>query len=1074
MKKINRLILSLDKGILLIAAFLMLVSVAFSQVTTSGMNGKITGENGGSLPGATILAIHTPTGTQFGTTTDAEGFYRLPNMNIGGPYKVTISFVGYKTYVRNDIYLTLGQTYKLNVNLSEAAAQLKGVEVIAKKRDIIDGNRTGAETVVGRQSINLMPTVTRDINDFTRLTPQASVNDYGAISIAGINNRYNAISIDGAVNNDVFGLAANGQNGGQTGGTPISIDAIKQFQIVLAPYDVRQSGFAGGGINAVTRSGSNKFKGSAYYFFRNQDFAGKTPTKDPDITREKLPEFTAKTYGLRLGGPIMKNKLFFFLNAEFQRDETPQPFTFSDYEGNSSMDDINAFITKLKGYGYDPGGFLNNTRKLEGDKLLARFDWNISKIHKLTFRHSYTKNVATMPSRSSTRSISFYNNGEYFPSITNSTALELKSNFSDMSNHLTIGYTTVRDDRDPMGANFPALRIYDGNGTIYAGSEPYSTANELNQDILTITDNFSIYKGKHTITFGTSNEFGSVYNLFMRKNFGEYRYSNMSDFLNDSSAYQYERGYSLVDNITGDGSKAAADFKMMQLGFYVQDEFQVNDNLKLTGGIRVDVPIFSDNPKEDVHFNDSTLTKIEADGWDMQGARAGKMPKSQLLWAPRLGFNWDVNGDKTFQLRGGLGIFTSRLPLVWPGGSYTNNGLTIGGVYVKKSWGYNIPFESRWDHQYNNAYFGGTDAPYGGQMDLFASNFKFPQIFRTNIGIDKKLPWGIVGTFEFIYSKTLNNVLYYNVNVHKNKLYDLTGADNRPYYSNEKLDNAYTRVIVGTNTNKGYTYNVTAQLQKPFENGIIANLAYTFGRAKALNDATSSQNSSQWRYMENVNGLNNLDLSYSDFDLGSRILAFVSYKFNYFNHFASTLSLVYNGQSGQRFSYVYNDWGNLNGEGENAGNLIYVPKDASEINFVGTADEQAQQWADLDDFIKNDNYLKNRRGEYAERNAARLPFENILDLRFAQDFYVNAAERKQTLQLTLDIFNFANLLNKDWGRRYYIPYGAYQLIKFKGFKDDGTTPQFSFDKPKGDVWSIDDSGVKSSRWQAQIGIRYIF
>nr|NQU93764.1 hypothetical protein [Bacteroidota bacterium] len=907
-----------------------------------------------------------------------------------------------------------------------------------------------------------------------------------------MNNRYNAISIDGAVNNDVFGLAAQGTNGGQTGATPISLDAIDQFQITLAPYDVRQGGFAGASINAVTRRGSNEFDGSAYYLFRNQGLAGKTPGKIETDDREKLADFTAKTYGLRVGGPLIKNKLFFFLSAEFQRDETPKPFLFSEYTGKSNQADLDSLAAKLNGYGYDPGGYLGKTEKIESDKLLARIDWNINKVHKLMLRHSYVKSTATIPYSSTKTSINFANNGQFFPSTTNSFAAELKSNWNNYSNNLIVGYTTVRDNRDPIGGKFPNLRISDGDAYIFAGSEPYSTGNQLDQDIFTINDNFSLYKGAHTFTFGVNVELSHTYNLFMRKAFGEYRYYSLADFMaSDSLAYQYERGYSLVDDVVGDGSKAAADFNTLQIGFYAQDDWQVNDKLKVTIGLRFDIPYFLDKPDPGKYgsvwdnFNDSTINLIQTAGLDTYGAKAGEMPKPQLMFNPRVGFNWDVKGDQSMQLRGGLGLFTSRLPLVWPGGSYTNNGVTIGGVYHKSAWGTPIGFRPQWDHQYTAQDFGAQDAVPSGQMDLFADNFKYPQVFRASVAVDKKLPWGMVGTLEALYTKNVNNILYFNLNQAPSDKH-LTGAgglDKRPIYPGDDIDSRYTRIIVGTNTKEGYSYNVTAQLTKMFEKGFSGTLAYTFGHSKALNDGTSSQNSSQWRYMENVNGLNHLDLSYSDFDLGSRLMAFFSYRAEYATNFASTFGLYYNGQSGQRYSYVYNDYGDLNGEGENPGNLIWIPANMDQSNLVDILNDDgtvktsaADQWSDLDAFIKSDKYLNDNRGGYAERNGDRLPFESLIDFKFVQDFYLNAGGTKHTLQFTFDIFNFTNLLNKDWGARRYITNDAYQLITFKGYEEDGTTPKYNYTGPTDvkDIYNINDSGVNSSRWQGQIGIRYIF
>ncbi|MFW5657264.1 MAG: TonB-dependent receptor [Bacteroidota bacterium] len=1080
MMKLLKLIIQ----VLIVLIWISSVSTQFLQAqgtTTSGISGRILDDSGGPLPGANIVAVHVPTGSQFAATTEANGYFRLPNMNVGGPYRVSISFVGFDTYETEDVYLNLGQTYTMNQSLKESATALDEAEIVGyqvKRHNVIDGNRTGAETVVHSDAINTLPTVNRDFTDFIRLTPQASVGDEGFVTIAGINNRYNAISIDGALNNDAYGLAASGTNGGQTGASPYSMDVIDQIQIALAPYDVRQSGFAGASLNAVTKSGRNQTYGTAYYLFRNENMAGKTPTDDAEDEREKLAPFTRYTAGASLGGAIVQNKVFYFVNFERMLEETPLPFNFSNYEGDSDQSTVNSLISTLNTqYDYAPGAYEDKSKSLESTKFFGRIDWNINETHKLMLRHSYTKSILTDANSSSYRSLGFSNNYMYFPSTTNTTSLEFKSNWDNFSNSLIFSSTFVRDDRDPLGDNFPAVTIYDGNGTIYFGSEPYSTANELNQNIFTITDNFQVYSGAHTFTFGMNHELTSAYNLFIRKNFGEYRFRNMDDFM-DGIAYQYERGYSLVDDITGDGSAAAADFDMAQLGFYAQDEWQVQSNFKITFGIRADIPLFITDPMVDEHFNDETLPAIEAAGWDLEGAKAGQMPKPQVLLSPRVGFNWNVDGEENTQIRGGLGIFTSRIPLVWPGAAYNNNGVAIGGVYQQRPYWSgatpDIPFNSDWNDQYDNSYFGLEETPYGGQVDLFTEDFKFPQVFRTSLGLDQRLPAGLIGTLEFIYTKTLNNMNYYNVNVDPDPVGYLTGVgnDDRPLYSNDRIDNAYTRIMLGTNTNEGYTYNITAQLQRPFQDGFNTSIAYTFGRAMALNDATSSQNSSQWLYMENINGLNNLDLSYSDFDLGHRVVGYVSYSKEFINHLKSTFSLFYNGQSGRRYSYTYN--GYLNGNNEYyAADLVYVPENQGEIVFADQS-TAAEQWAALDAYIKNDDYLKERRGEYAERNGARAPWANVFDFKFSQDLFVNALDRRQTLQLTVDIFNLGNLLNPDWGRVYYVPYGNYQLISFEGYQEDGTTPTFEFNDPESDPWSIDDSGVNSSRWYMQLGVRYIF
>lgn len=1083
MRKLAQILMMVSLG-------LFLAGTSFAQVTTSGMNGKVTGPDGNGLIGATVVAIHVPTGAQFGGISDDQGFFRLPNMDVGGPYTLKVTYVGFEAWSQEGIYLTLGQTFKVNPGLKSTEVKLGEVAVIGRRGNVnvFDGNRTGSETVVGLEKIEMMPTVGRDLNDFTRLTPQATVDDNGAISIAGVNNRYNSIMIDGGAQNDVFGLAASGVNGGQTGGSPISMDAIEQFQITLAPYDVRNNGFAGAAINAVTRRGTNEVTGSVYGFFRNQGLSGKTPlvkldiegktAEEIDAMRSALPDFTAITSGFRVGAPIVKNKLFFFLSAEGQRDQTPQPFEFSEYNGNSSEADINTLSDYLMSqYGYDGGGFINNTRELKSNKLMARLDWNINDQHKLMLRHSYTNHQSLGPSRSSSGSINFYNGGVYFPSTTNSTTAELKSNFSGMSNSLMLVYTDVNDDRDPMGMDFPAVTIFDGKGSINFGSEQYSTGNALTQKSLVLTDNLSIYKGKHTITIGTSNEFANVYNLFIRQNYGLYRYNSIEDFYNNKAFY-YARYYSLVDDITGDGSAAAADFNMLQLGAYVQDEFQATDNFKLTFGVRADMPIFLTPPIENADFNEVTIPKLEAAGWDLMGAKAGQMPKPQVMFSPRIGFNWDLSGDESAQLRGGIGIFTSRLPLVWPGGSYTNSGVVVGGFSTSKD---SIGFIADYKDQYEATDFGMTLRVPSGQMDLFAADFKYPQVFRANLGFDKKLPWGVIGTVEAMFTKTLNNLVYYNLNYNPDKVTNLTGADNREYYDNKsKIDGTYDRIILGANTNQGYTYNFTVALEKPFAKGFAANVAYNYGTAMALNDATSSQNSSQWRYMEYVNSLNKLDLSISDFDPGHRVLAYLTYQIEYLNHATTSISLFYNGQSGMPFSYIYDDYssrvnsgkGITGWAGENEGAMIFVPAAKDQIVFADAATADAQ-WEALNTFIENDSYLSTRRGQYAERNAARTPFENMIDLKLAQDFYVKAGAKKHKLSLTLDVFNLANLLNPAWGPKYYAYVNTMQLITFKGFAEDGTTPTFEFKTPNS-TYSVDDSGIRSSRWMAQVGLRYSF
>ena len=520
----------------------------------------------------------------------------------------------------------------------------------------------------------------------------------------------------------------------------------------------------------------------------------------------------------------------------------------------------------------------------------------------------------------------------------------------------------------------------------------------------------------------------------------------------------------------------------MQLGAYIQDEWQVNDNFKLTAGLRIDIPMFPDDPKAHASWSE-TKTMIEDAGWDLEGAEAGKMPKNRVMFSPRIGFNWDVNGDKTTQIRGGAGLFVSRIPLVWPGGAYNNTGITIGEIKRQGYKGQYTTFESDPYNQYTLADFGGEDVTPSGQLDLFAEDFKFPKVFRASLAVDQKLPLGMIGTLEAIYSKNVNNVLYYNVNQNKPTKTLTGGTDNRPINSYSLIDSRYTAILLGTNTDKGHAFSITSSLAKRFNFGLSTSASYSYGISKSINDGLSSQNSSQWKYVANVRGYNDVDLSYSKFDQGHRIIATATYKKDFCKNFGIETSLVYEGQSGDRYSYVYSNGANgINSqEYGNDYALIFVPAYKADVNLVektvgGVTYTPDQQWKLLEKFIGQDDYLKHRRGKYAERNGARLPFESIFDFKFAANFYINAGGQKHTLQLTADIFNFANFLNKKWGVRRYISYGTVELINFEGFEADGTTPTFSFtrDIETEDLYSIDDSGYRSSRWQMQIGIRYIF
>ena len=1081
--------------------FLLLATVLFSSchlfgqgVTTASMNGRITDENGEALIGATVIAVHTPSGVEFGNVTDVDGFYRIPNMRVGGPYTIRVTYVGFETTEEKGVYLNLGQTLRKSVTLTENAQTLEEVVVTSQRGDVFDGNRTGASTYIGKDLINKQPAASRSIADFVRTTPQARIDegaDGFSISLAGQNNRYNAIYIDGAVNNDVFGLAGSGTNGGQTGVNPFSVDAIEAFQVSLAPFDVRVSGFAGGAINAITRSGTNDIEGSAYYFVRNEGLAGKTPKgRRINGEKEKLPEFSAETYGFRLGGPIIKDKAFFFVNYERQNDQLPQPFDIDNYIFDSNASDLTTLENFVRNnYGYELGSF-QTPSTLESDKITAKFDFNLTDNHRVSLRHSYVKAENLEARTSDTRSIEYGNGSEFFSSLTNSTSLEVSSRFGNkFSNNLIIGFTATRDDRDPFGDPFPSVHIGDGGSTngsdgegIFFGAEPFSTANLLDQDVFTITNNFEYYAGNHTFTAGIHYEYAKAKNLFFAFNFGNYDYVTLDDFLNDANPDLYQRGYSLVSPGAGDESSGAAEFDMSQIGFYIQDEFFVNDNLKLTGGLRFDVPIWSSGPVNS-SFNSTTIAALEAAGKDLQGATVGAPINNTVNVSPRFGFNWNVNGQGKTQVRGGVGVFVSRVPLVWPGGAYNNNGITGGFLFAFGGGADYNGFRADVDNQYVGAVPGTGEL--GGNVDLFAADFKLPKVLKFNIAVDQKLPWwGLIGSLDFIYNDNLQAIYYENLNVPESTE-RLAGADNRPIYDRgSEIDDDYGRIMLGSNTNEGYSYNITATIAKPLTNGFEGSASYTYGDSRTIFEGTSSQNSSQWRNIQTVNGKNSdLPVTRSDFSLGSRVVLGGSYTKTWNENAKTTLGLFYDGSSGQPFSYIYREGRDVLNDDSRDNALIYVPANASEINLVDLLDDDdnliataAEQWAALDAYINGDEYLSERRGQYVERNGDRAPWVSQLDLKFIQEFSLS----KNRLQISLDIFNFANLLNSDWGEREFINSDEIPLITTAGVSDNGdgtSTASFNFDPSvtsRSDFIDSDDLGIQSSRWQMQLGIRYIF
>lgn len=1094
-----------------VTTMVLLILATFTvraQVTTGSLSGLVKTSSGEILSGASVKITHVPTGTTVTASTSANGRYSVSNLQPGGPYTIAVTYLGYTTQTRNDVYIDLGSTAREDFGMVGTSQELKEVVVTAgaRSKQFVGG---GIGTSITAERMQNLPTVGRTLTDFLRLTPQAKTTFGGGISIAGQNNRYNQIMMDGAVNNDVFGLSESGTNGGQTGSSPISIDAIESFQVGISPYDVSLGNFTGGSVNAITKSGTNTVRGSAYWINRNQGFAGKTPI-GPKEAAIRLPDFQANTFGATLGGPIIKNKLFYFISAEFQRDERPQPFTpsaFRNPPGQAAMQDsVNLILAKLKGYGYDPGSYLDIPDLLNSDKIATKLTWNINEKHRLNLSYRYTNSERSLTSAGTTTQIRFFNGGYFFPSTTHSASAELNSRFSNrISNKLLLTYTNVLDDRDALGKDFPRVLLNSVNGTSYVfGTENFSTGNMLKQNNIALFDEFRYTVGDHQVKFGVDVEYSRSYNLFVRDNYGTYTYNFVNHFLQDLRPFNYTRSFSLVDKVVGDGSDAAAKFNSIRAGVFAGDQWQVTDNFELNYGMRVDYFQFLSTPNEDKYFNSTALPFI-SQFWDMKGARSGQRPDPQVSLSPRIGFTFEP--EKGMKIRGGIGLFTGRLPLVWPGGGFNNTGVNIGGINVNNP---NITFRPDPFNQYQASDLGATVATPSGQIDLMAKNLRLPKVMKTSFGFDKNLGKGWRLSSDFLFQTHINEVVYYNVFSNPKSKNDLGQDVYLPIngsavgsYSRFDFDpvttgiqNPYSTgifVIANGEGKKGFSYNYTLAIDKSTNTGWNFNFTYGWGDSYTLFDGTSSQNNSQWRFVETKNGRNNISRSRSDFAQLHRINTYASKRFEYLNkRLATTFTVFYNGQSGTPYSYVFSRSMIYDQNGANAEttDLMYIPKNladwsrfAEAYTTAGVTYSVAQQWEKLDAYISNDKYLSKRRGTFADRNGAVLPWSHVVDLKVQQDFVLSIGKHDHRFSAIFDMFNFTNFLNRSWGRVFVTPgVDAYSLISMEGYRvnsANGTlTPRLTYrnmnNTTAADILDIRGSNYLSSRWRGQLTVRYTF
>ena len=1047
---------------------------ANAQVTTSAISGKVLDETKAPVIGATVVAIHEPSGTLYGAVTNVDGRYTIQGMRTGGPYKIEISYVGYNKTAFTGISLELGNTLSLNAEMKPSSELLDEVVVVADAKA-----NAGAAHNFSTQKIENTPTVDRNVYDIVKNMPMAMTSKNGGITFAGSNNRYNSFQIDGTVSNDVFGLSASGTNGGQTGANPISMDAIQEIQVVVAPFDVRQSGFTEGGINAITKQGTNTTHGSAYTYFNNHNMYGKYSAVR-GYEKSPLTQQYTRTYGGTLGGAIVKDKLFYFVSAEAKKESYPSsvyPCYTDSYITNDVAKQIADQYQKLTGIqeGYGQPDIENKSFG-----LLARIDWNINQNHKLALRYqhnnSYDDNYGV-----DSKTYMFTNSGYRMNNKTNSIVAELTSHLGqNLYNEFRASASFIRDHRD-VAYQGPTVQIKNVRGydqktniTVNIGTEYSSGANYLDQDIYTFEDNLSWYLGNHTLTFGTHNEIYRMKNLFIQAVNGSWYYNSLNEFLADTP-YQYSYKYTDPE-LTGGDTQWAPAMKSGQFGFYAQDKWDVSNNFNLTYGLRIDIPVIFNNPTENPTFNEYAAQQ----GFN---TRVGENPSAKVLFSPRVGFRWYTNDSHKTLLRGGVGIFTGRVPFVWLSNAFNNTGMESKGTTIgnkdasKENWLNDAPALG----QYADNPMGAATSQSGSfkpDIVTVSKDFKYPQVFRANLALEQMLPGDVKMTLEGIYSKTMNNVFFENlaaVNTGE-KSYVVPGveASAAPKYSNTQ--SAYYSIINLRNTNKGYTYALSALLEKHFNFGLDLSASYTFGHAKSVNDGTSSVAYSNWKYNYSVDTNSQNELGFSKFDIPHRVMVQASYNSpKYWNGWTSTtISVIYNGFSGSRYSLTMNEKQDFNGDGFSGNSLLYIPTDEelSKMVFTGvdkngetlsmTAEESRaafKQW------IENDSYAKNHRGQYAERNSNLSKWEHEIDLHLAQTIYNIQGMGK--LEFTFDIINFANMLNKKWGASYE---SAYNLSPLTLEYFDKTTGNAAFSYNKAEISKSDIS----SRWHCQVGVRLTF
>jgi hypothetical protein len=1103
--------------------------VGHAQVTTSAMSGAVKSTTGELLPGATVEVVHKPTGTKYFSTTDYDGSYAVQGLRPGGPYTVKVTYVGYQTTEITEINAPLGSNLTVNVVVKEEANTLKEVVIVSTKSNgAFNKGKTGASQQFSNRELTSIPvTGSRSINSITKYNANAG----GGGSFGGQDSRLNNFTIDGSVFNNGFGLGSDAQAGGRTGSTAISLDAIEQLQISIAPFDVRQSGFTGTGINGVTRSGTNEIEGSVYTSTRSnkKEFIG---TKAGQI-RITPASFDEKIWGARIGAPIIKNKLFFFGNFEtvdgtspataWTSTGSPQPSGQISAPTFQQMQELSTFMQDK--FGYTTGPWENYDAERVSKKFLAKIDWNINDDNKFSVRYVHhdsssdelTSNSSSLgfgSRRTNVNAMSFKNSGYTILDNTRSIVVQLDSKLSESwSNNFIGGYDKQIEDRGLQGGGlFPTIDIKNGvanatatgfttgNSTfISVGLDPFTQGNKLNYSTLHFTDNVTKTIGKHTLLFGANYEHFKSSNLFFSGSNGVFIFNSLEEFKNAANESIALNGAPSVNNLPvrtqfrysalPGAVEPLQILKSDKIDIYFQDDFKVSDQLKVTFGLRGSRVSFVDTALENPVVTNLTF----ANG---QKFNTGDMPNSQYLFEPRVGFNLDVTGDAKTIVRGGSGIFSGRPPLVFLSNAIGNNGILTGlvdesDVKVGQG-GYGFTADP-------NKYFTPATPTLPSSIDLAFTDkkYKFPQVWKTTIAVDQKLPFGFVGTIEGIFSKNINETAYSNVNF-ETPVGTLNGPDRRPLFAGNdnglRINNNVINAILLSNTNKGYFYSTTFKLEYPYRKGLWGSFSYTHSEASDLLSPGSTAAGS-WNGVKSVNGNNDQKLGLSNNNTPHRMVGVLGYKIEYGNKTgaATSINLGYIGEQSSSFTYLYA--GDVNGDRVSGNNndLLFVPNKASDLRFVPISQNLggssmvlytvAQQEEAFDKYIDQDPYLSTKRGQYVDRNENLLPMLHRVDLSVTQDFSVKIAGKKNSLQFRADIINFTNLVNRNWGvsqRTTFTNGSILAVSQAPSFANDyipGYTLALQTDN-QGRRSLVKDTFQKNASlsdvWQAQFTLRYTF